>query len=104
MGLRGPELQYALNEAGYLPSYDTGGRCVAQALQVLPNVPSTLVSLWESVRHVKGVQLWQLSIDELHVEDVVTFSHEARAVGLCATCCTERITLCSGADVEALGE
>ena len=48
--------------------------------------------------------MWHLLIEELDIEDDVTISHEARAVGSCATCCTKAVTLCSGQVVEALGE
>ena len=71
---------------------------------MVPNEPPTLLSLLDNVKHVEGVHVWHLLIDEIHVEDVITVSCEARALGLCATCCTEMVTRCSGEDVEAPGE
>ena len=38
------------------------------------------------------------------VEDVITVSGEAQAVGLCATCCRHPMPLASGGDVEALAQ
>ena len=45
--------------------------------------------------------LWHLLIDEIHVEDAITVSREARAGGLCTTCCTQVEAPCGGEDVEA---
>ena len=46
--------------------------------------------------------MWHLCIDEIYVEDAITVSREALAVGLCATCCRHPMPLASGDDVEAL--
>ena len=100
-----PKLLHALNKGGYLPSYDTGRRRVAKAPKVFPNELPTRVPLFDSVKHVEDVHLWHLLIDELHVEDIITISLVARAISMCATCCIKAVvTLCSGEDVEALGE
>ena len=71
---------------------------------MVPIEPPTLLSLLDGVKHVKGVQLWAFLIDQLHLEDTITVSRDARAVALRATCFTKMATLCSGEDVEALGE
>ena len=46
--------------------------------------------------------VWHLCVGEIHVEDVITFSREALAVGLCATCCWHPMPLASDEDVEPL--
>ena len=60
--------------------------------------------LLEALGHIPGCHVWHLCMDEIHVEDVITVSREALAVGLCATCCRHPMPLASGADVEALAE
>ena len=48
---------------------------------MFPNELPTLVSVLDNVKHIEGAHLWHLLIDELHVEDVMTVSREARVVG-----------------------
>ena len=57
---------------------------VEGALHLLPIVTPALVSLLDNLSHIKGVHLWHLYIDDLHMEDVITVSREAYVVGLCA--------------------
>ena len=104
VGVGGPKLLQALNNAGYLPSYDTGRRHVEGAPRVRPNEPPGLPWLLEALGHIPGCHVWYLCIDEIHVEDVITVSGEAQAVGLCATCCRHPMPLASGGDVEALAQ
>ena len=91
-------------KAACLPGYANGRRHIVCAPQVLPNEVPTLDSLLESVKHVEGVRMWHLLIDELHVEGLITVLHEAGAVGLCATGCIGAAILCSGENTEALRE
>ena len=102
LGVGGPKLLQALNNAGYVPSYDTGRRHAEGAPRVRPNEPPGLPWLLEALGHIPGCHVWHLCIDEIHVEDVITVSGEAHAVGLCATCCRHPMPLASGGDVEAL--
>ena len=51
-----------------------------------------------------GVHGWHLCIDKIHVEDVITVSRAAVAVGVCATWCRHPMPLANGADVEALAQ
>ena len=60
------------------------------------------MSLLDSVKHVEGVHLWHLLIDELHMEDVIAVSLKGHAVGLCAICCKKAVTLCSGEEMKTL--
>ena len=89
----------ALTNAGYLPSYDKGRRHVERAPCVRPNEPPSLPWLPEAIGHIPGCHVWNVCIDEIHVEDVITVSREALAGGLCATCCRHPMPLASGADV-----
>ena len=57
---------------------------------------------WSPLDHIPGCHVWHLCIDEIHVEDVITVSGEAKGVGLCATRCRHPMPLASGGDVEAL--
>ena len=100
----GPKLLQALKKGGYLPSYDTGRMHVEGAPRVCPNEPPGLPWLLEALGHIPGCHVWHLCIDEIHVEDVITVSGEAQAVGLCATCCRHPMPLASGGDVEALAQ
>ena len=102
LGVGGPKLLQALNNARYLPSYDTGRRHVEGAPRVRPNEPPSLPWLLVALGHIPGCHVWHLCINEIHVEDVITVSGEAQAVGLCATCCRHPMPLASGGDVEAL--
>ena len=104
LGVGAPKLLQALINAGYLPSYDTGRRHGEGAPLVRPNEPPGLPWLPEALGHIPGCNGWHLCIDEIHVEDVITISGEAEAVGLCATCCRHPMPLASGADVEALAQ
>ena len=104
LGVGGPKVLQALNNHGYLPSYDTGRRHVEGAPRVRPNDPPGLPWLPEALGHIPGCRVWHLCIDEIHSEHVMTVSREALAVGLCATCCRHPMLLASGADVEALAQ
>ena len=104
LGVGGPKLLQALNNAGYLPSYDTGRRHVEGAPRVRPNEPPGLPWLLEALGHIPCCHVWHRCIDEIHVEDVITVSREALTVGLCATCCRHPMPMASGADVEALAQ
>ena len=104
LGFGGPKLRQALNNAGYLPSYDTGRKHVEGAPGVRPNELPTLPWLLEALSHIADVHVWHLCTNEMHVEDVITVSHEAIALGLCATCCRYPMPLASGDDVEALAQ
>ena len=104
LGVGDPKLLQALNNAGYLPSYDTGRRHAEGAPRVRPNKPPGLPRLLEALGHILGCHVWPLCIDKIHVEDVITASGEGQAVGLCATCCRHPMPLPSGADVEALAQ
>ena len=95
LGVGGPKLLHTLNKVGCLPSYDMARRRVAAPPHVVPNEPSTPLSMQDNIKHVEGVHQWHLMIDRIHVQDSITVSHEARAVGLCATCGTEVVRLCS---------
>ena len=66
--------------------------------------PPSLMLLLDNVKHVEGVHLWHLLVEEFHMEHVITVSREARAVCLCATCFKQVVTLCSRRDVDALRE
>ena len=94
----------ALKNAGYLPSYDMGRWHVEGAPRVRPNEPPGLPWLLEALGQILGGHVWHVCIDEIHVEDVITVSHEALAVGLCATCCRHPMPLASGPDAEALAQ
>ena len=85
IGRGGPKWLHARNESLCLPSCDTRRRCVA-APQGLPNERHSLVSVLDNVKHVEGVHLWHLLINELHMEDFIAVSREARAVGLNVIC------------------
>ena len=104
LGVGGPKLLQALKKAGYLPSYDTGRRHVEGAPPVRRNEPPRLPWLLEALGHIPGCHVWHLCIDEIHMEDVITVSGKAQAVGLCATCCRHPMPLASGGDVEALAQ
>ena len=104
LGVGGPKLLHALNNTGYLPSYDTGRRHVEGAPRFRRNEPLGLPWLLEALGHIPGCHVWHLCIDEIHVEDVITVSGEAQAVGLCATCCRRPMPLAPGGDVEALAQ
>ena len=104
LGVGGPKLLQALNNAGYLPSYDTGRRHAEGASRVRPNEPPRLPWLLEALGYIPGCHVWHLCIDEIHVQDIITVSGEAQAVGLCATCCRHPMPLASGAVVEALAQ
>ena len=97
----GPELLHSLMKARCLPSYTTRRRCVVAAPEIFPNEPPTLVSLLGNVKHVMGVHVWHLLINELHVADLITVSHEACATSCYAMYCVEMLTTCSNDDVEA---
>ena len=97
LGVGGPKLLQALSNAGYLPSYDTGRRHVDGARLVRPNEPAGLPWLPEALGHIPGCHVWHLCIDEIHVEDVITVSGEAHAVGLCATRCWHPMPRCGNA-------
>ena len=71
---------------------------------MVPNEQPILLALLDNVKHVDSVPLWHPLIDEIHAEDVINVSCEARAVGLCVTCCIVVATACSAEDFEALGE
>ena len=77
LGVGGPKLLQALNNAGYLPSYDTGRRHVEGAPRVRPNEMLGLPWLLKALGHIPGCHVWHLCIDEIHVEDVITVSREA---------------------------
>ena len=98
VGVGGPKLLQTLNNAGYLPSYDTRRRHAEGAPNVRPNEPPCLHSLLEALSHIAGVHVWHLCIDEIHVEDAITVSREALAVALCATCCGHAMPLATGDD------
>ena len=68
---------------------------------MVPNESPTLLSMLDNVKHVGGLPLWHLLIDEIHVEDAITVSRQARAGGLCTTFCTQVEAPCGGEDVEA---
>ena len=85
LGVGGPKWLQALNNAGYLPSYDMDRRHVEPLPCLHPNEPS-LPWLLDALSHIVGVHVWHLCVDEIHVEDVISASCEAHAVGLCATC------------------
>ena len=104
LGVVGPKMLQALNDAGYLPSYNTGRRHVEGTRRVRPNEPPGLPWLLEALGHIPGCHVWHLCIDEIHVEDVITVSREALAVGLCAMCCRHPMPLASSADVEVLAQ
>ena len=104
LGVGGPKLLQALNNAGYLPNYDTGRRHVEGAPLVRPNEPPSLPWLPEAPSHIAGVHVWHLCIDEIHVEHVITVSREAVAVELCAACCRHPMPLASGDDVEDMAQ
>ena len=104
LGVVGPKLLQALNNAGYLPSCDTGRRHVAGAPRVRLNEAPCLPWLLEALGHIPGSHVSHLSIDEIHVEDLINVSREAVTVRLCATCCWHPMPLASGADVEALAQ
>ena len=104
LGVGGPKLLQALNNAGYLTNYDTGHRHVEGAPRVRPNEPPSLPWLLEALSNIAGVHVWHVCIDEIHVEDVITVSREAVTVGLCATCCRYPMPSASGANVEALAQ
>ena len=102
LGVGGPKVIQALNNAGYLPSCETSGRHVEEAPRVRPNKSPNLPWLLEALSHIAGVHVWHLCSDEIYMEDIITVSHKARAVELCTTCCRHPMPLASGADVEAL--
>ena len=104
LGAGGPKLLQALNNAGYLPSLDTGRRNLEGAPRVRLNEPPGLPWLLEALGHIPGSHVWHLCMDEIHVEHGITVSREALAVGLCATCCRHPMPLLSGANVEALAQ
>ena len=104
LGVGGPKLLQALNNAGYLPSYDTGRRRAEGAPRVRPNEPPGVPWLPEVLGHIPGCHVWHLCIDDIHVEDVINVSREALAVGWCATCCRHPMPLASGTHVEALAQ
>ena len=58
----------------------------------------------EALGHIPGCHVWHPCINQMHVDDLITASREALAVGLCAMCCRYPMPLASGADVEALAQ
>ena len=104
LGVGGPKLLQALNNAGDLRSYDTGRRHVEGAPRVRPNEPPSLPWFLEPLSHILGVHVWHLCIDEIHMEDVIIVSCNALAVGLCATFCRHPMPLASGSDKEAVAQ
>ena len=55
LGVGGPKLLQALNNAGYLPSYETGRRHFEGDPRVLPNEPPGLPWLFEALGHIPGL-------------------------------------------------
>ena len=74
LGVGGPKLLQALNNAGYLPNYDTGRRHVEGAPRVRPNEPPGLPWLLEALGHIPGCHVWHMCLDKILVEDVITVS------------------------------
>ena len=82
LGVGGPELLQALNNALYLPSYNTGRKHVEAAPHVHPNEPPGLPWLLEALGHIPGYNVWHLCIDEIHVEEVINVSRTRKSYGL----------------------
>ena len=104
LGVGGPKLLKALNNAGCLTSYHMGHRHLQGARCVCPNESPSLPWSLDAISHIADVHVWHLGIREIHVKGVITVSREAVAVGLCTTCCRRPMPLASGDDVEALAQ
>ena len=63
-GVGGPKPLQALNNAGYLLSYDTGRRHVEGAPRFRPNELPSLPWLLEALGHIPGCQAWHLCIEK----------------------------------------
>ena len=101
LGVGGPNLLQAMNNAGSFPSYDTGRRHVEGTPRIHLNGLPSLPSLLGALSHILALHLWHQCIEEIHVEDAITASRKALAMGFC---CRHPMPFAHGDDVEALAQ